>query len=73
MAHCSGGPATDNFDPLTAIQNWVEKGAAPDALNARAGAATPWPERTRPLCAYPKAAVYQGSGSLEDAANFTCK
>ena len=73
MAHCSGGPATDNFDPLTAIQNWVEKGTAPDAITARAGATTPWPQRTRPLCAYPKAAVYQGSGSLEDAANFTCK
>ncbi len=73
MAHCSGGPATDGFDPLTAIQDWVEKGAAPDTLLAKAGAATPWPGRTRPLCSYPKVAVYQGTGSLEDAVSFACK
>lgn len=73
MGHCSGGPATDGFDPLAAIQAWVEQGRAPDALLARAGPATPWPGRTRPLCAYPQVASYQGSGSLEDAANFACQ
>lgn len=72
MGHCSGGPATDGFDPLTAVQAWVEQGVAPDSLLAKAGPATPWPGRTRPLCAYPKVAVYKGSGSLEDAANFVC-
>jgi feruloyl esterase len=73
MTHCSGGPATDSFDPLTAIQDWVEKGVAPDAMLAKAGATSPWPGRTRPLCAYPKVAVYQGKGSLEDAASFACR
>lgn len=73
MTHCSGGVATDSFDMLTAIQNWVEKGTAPDAVVAKAGAMTPWPNRTRPLCSYPKTAVYKGSGSLEDAASFTCQ
>jgi feruloyl esterase len=29
--------------------------------------------RTRPLCAYPKQAVYDGSGSTDDAANFRCR
>jgi feruloyl esterase len=29
--------------------------------------------RTRPLCAYPKTAVYTGSGSTDDAANFRCR
>jgi hypothetical protein len=29
--------------------------------------------RTRPLCAYPKVARYTGSGSVEDAANFSCQ
>ena len=29
--------------------------------------------RTRPLCAYPQRAVYTGSGSIDDAANFTCR
>jgi len=28
--------------------------------------------RTRPLCAYPMVARYQGSGSTDDAANFVC-
>jgi feruloyl esterase len=73
MAHCSGGPATDSFDALTAIQNWVEKGTAPDSLVAKAGAMTPWAGRTRPLCPYPKVATYKGTGSLEDANSFTCQ
>lgn len=73
MAHCAGGPTTDDFDPLTAIQSWVEQGTAPDTLVAKAGPATPWPGRSRPLCAYPKVSVYKGSGSVDDAANFTCQ
>ena len=73
MGHCSGGPSTDGFDPLSALQAWVEQGVAPDSLLARAGPFTPWPGRTRPLCAHPKVAVYKGSGSLEDAANFSCQ
>jgi feruloyl esterase len=28
--------------------------------------------RTRPLCAYPKVARYNGPGSIDDAANFRC-
>jgi feruloyl esterase len=28
--------------------------------------------RTRPLCAYPRVAKWNGSGSPDDAANFTC-
>jgi hypothetical protein len=30
-------------------------------------------ERTRPLCAYPRVAVYKGSGSTNDEANFECR
>ena len=29
--------------------------------------------RTRPLCPWPKVARYKGSGSVEDAANFSCQ
>jgi feruloyl esterase len=29
-------------------------------------------DRTRPLCVYPKVAKYNGSGSTDEAANFTC-
>ncbi|MEH3087357.1 MAG: tannase/feruloyl esterase family alpha/beta hydrolase [Xylophilus ampelinus] len=75
MNHCSasGGPATDVYDALTPLADWVEKGVAPDRILARAGASSPWPGRTRPLCPYPQVATYTGSGSLEDAANFACR
>ena len=73
MTHCSGGPATDNIDSLQVMVDWVEKGVAPDAIAARAAATNAYfPNRTRPVCAYPKFAKYKGTGSLEDAANFSC-
>lgn len=73
MAHCGGGPATDEFDAFGALVNWVEKGVAPDRIEAKAGPNTPWPGRTRPLCPYPESAQYKGSGSIEDAVNFVCR
>jgi feruloyl esterase len=30
--HCSGGPTTDQFDMLTPLVNWVEKGEAVDSV-----------------------------------------
>ena len=53
------------------IDDWVEKGTAPDRIVATkmaAGKVT----RSRPLCAYPLRAVYKGSGSIDDEANFSC-
>jgi feruloyl esterase len=72
MGHCAGGDGTATFDALGALDQWVEKGKAPDSIAAsrvRNGAT----DRTRPLCAYPAVATYKGSGSTDDAANFTCK
>ncbi|NML16390.1 tannase/feruloyl esterase family alpha/beta hydrolase [Azohydromonas caseinilytica] len=75
MNHCSnsGGPATDLYDALTPLVEWVEKGQAPERIVAKAAATAPWPGRTRPLCPYPKIAQYNGSGSVEDAASFSCE
>jgi feruloyl esterase len=73
MNHCAGGPATDQFDAFTALVNWVEKKTAPEQITATAGRNTPWPGRTRPLCAYPKQARYRGAGSIEEAASFACQ
>jgi feruloyl esterase len=85
MGHCQGGPATDQFDMLTPLVNWVEKGQAPERVIAKArgvgnaGGVNPdvpstWsPERTRPLCPYPRIAVYNGKGSLELASSFSCQ
>lgn len=70
MSHCGGGPATlDDFDMLTAIVQWVEKGAPPSFVLAKG---KDFPGRSRPLCAYPKHAQYKGSGDPQDAANFEC-
>jgi hypothetical protein len=73
MNHCSGGPATDQFDAFAALVNWVEKKTAPEKIVATAGAQSPWPGRTRPLCPYPQQARYKGTGSIEEAANFICR
>jgi feruloyl esterase len=73
MNHCAGGPATDRFDAFSALVNWVEKKTPPGKIVASAGPATPWPNRTRPLCPYPAYARYKGAGSIEDAGNFVCK
>jgi feruloyl esterase len=73
MQHCSGGPSTSTFDAFSAVVDWVEKGTKPSSILATAPAATPWPGRTRPLCPFPQTPVYNGTGSIEQAANFTCK
>jgi feruloyl esterase len=67
MNHCGGGDGPSNFDALAALEQWVEKGKAPDQIIASK------PGRTRPLCPYPEHAVYKGSGSTDDASNFVCK
>ena len=70
MNHCGGGPALDDFDPLAAIEAWVEAGRAPEALPARGGA---FPGRSRPLCAYPLEAHYKGQGDTQDISSFECR
>lgn len=81
MNHCGGGPATDRFDMLTALENWVEKGTAPTSVRAAVNPADPdvvaagWPAtRSRPLCAYPKQAQLKaGATDTEEAASFECR
>jgi feruloyl esterase len=72
MAHCGGGEGPNQFDAVSALEQWVEKGKAPDQMLA-SRVANGQVERTRPLCQYPKVAQYKGSGSIDDAANFVCK
>jgi Tannase and feruloyl esterase len=84
MNHCSGGPATDQFDMLANLVNWVEKAQAPEQVVAKARGsaanvvntelpATWSASRARPLCVYPKVARYNGTGDVESAASFSCK
>jgi feruloyl esterase len=73
MGHCGGGPATDSFDAFSALRDWVERGVAPDRILASAGKNSPWPGRSRPLCAYPRSAHYAGYGSIDAADSFVCR
>lgn len=72
MAHCAGGPGPDRFDALSALENWVENDIAPESMIA-SKIVEGETIMTRPLCVHPKAAVYQGSGSTDEAANFSCQ
>ena len=71
MGHCGGGEGPNAFDAVTAIEQWVERGKAPTAITAshRTDGKV---DRTRPLCPYPQVAKYRGSGSIDEAENFTC-
>jgi feruloyl esterase len=71
MAHCSGGPGPNQADWLTALEQWVERGVAPSRIVA-SRSTKGVVDRTRPLCAYPQVAQYNGSGSTDEAGNFSC-
>nr|WP_230965869.1 tannase/feruloyl esterase family alpha/beta hydrolase [Burkholderia cepacia] len=79
MNHCSGGPSTDQFDMLSMIVNWVEKGVVPDSVRASVSGTSKdlpstWSKvRSRPLCAYPEVARYKGTGDPESADSFACE
>ncbi|MFT8243449.1 tannase/feruloyl esterase family alpha/beta hydrolase [Roseomonas sp. BN140053] len=66
--HCRGGPGPDQFDTLSALEAWVERGVAPERIVATK-ANSPV---SRPLCPYPLAARYDGSGDPNDANSFRC-
>ena len=80
MWHCNGGPGPNSFggaiqqpppiydaqyDLLTSLTQWVEKGVAPNSVIAtkynndmpQLGIAP-----QRPICSYPKIATYNGTG-----------
>jgi feruloyl esterase len=71
MGHCTGGEGPSRFDMLSSLEQWVERGAAPERIVA-SQLRNDVVVRTRPLCPYPKVAKYSGSGSAADAANFVC-
>jgi feruloyl esterase len=72
MQHCGGGEGPNTFDMVSALEQWVEQGKPPAQVMASHSTAGKV-DRTRPLCPYPQVAHYKGNGSLDDAANFSCK
>ncbi len=86
VGHCNGGNGPQPQRIFDSVVNWVEKGIAPASIAAARGqagvvaggfggaipAAPPASPTTRPLCPYPAVARYKGTGSTDDAANFSC-
>jgi feruloyl esterase len=72
MGHCGGGEGPNTFDMVAALEQWVEQGKAPDQI-AASHATNGVVDRTRPLCPYPQVATYKGTGSIDEATNFTCR
>ena len=74
---CPGFSNAEDFNTLKAVEQWVEKGVAPDKIILTHREQVKFGEqgkafRTRPVCAYPKVAKYNGRGNPNDAANFSC-
>lgn len=70
------GPDDAEHDLYKALEDWVERSMAPEQVIAAKiesdGKTAQKITMTRPLCAYPKEAKYNGSGDTSDAKNFTC-
>ena len=73
VLHCGGGPGPDRVDWLTAIEDWVERGRPPARLIATKRDSAEESMLTRPVCPYPQAARYDGTGPTEDASSFRCE
>jgi feruloyl esterase len=88
-AHCGGGTGPNSVgggmpEPpaayrdadhhvVSAVIRWVEQGIAPERIIATKFDASGNLVRSRPVCAYPAEARYNGSGDVNDAANFHCE
>jgi len=71
VTHCGGGTGPSTFDMFGALVEWVEDGKAPNriiASQSEGGTLV----RTRPLCAYPFVARYDGKGDPNSADSFKC-
>jgi feruloyl esterase len=83
-AHCSiVGKGPNGFDALTTMENWVERGIAPQSLRlfpanrqfspgAAPAAVLRTPNWTGLACKFPEMARYNGRGDVKDAANWSC-
>jgi feruloyl esterase len=88
MEHCAGGPGPSSFGQLglttatgseygvyTALEQWVEKSIPPTEVVATKYSGEGPAKKakmTRPLCAYPQIAKYNGAGDTNDSASFVC-
>ncbi|WP_409050718.1 tannase/feruloyl esterase family alpha/beta hydrolase [Variovorax guangxiensis] len=61
-------PASGRDEMFTNLQNWVEKGVAPDRIDV----SSPNAAVSLPLCMYPKKITSSGSGAATSAGSYTC-
>ena len=73
VLHCGDGPGPSEVPWMGVIRDWVESGRAPEQVIATKADSSGKTIRSRPLCAFPRRAVYRGRGSTDDAANFVCR
>jgi feruloyl esterase len=71
MNHCNGGAGPDVFNKVAALEQWMSTGMSPEKIVA-ARFTSSTIDRTRPLCTYGRVAKWTGSGSPDDAWNFSC-
>ena len=71
MQHCEGGSGPNTMDTLSALEQWVEKGNAPESIPAT-HSTNNTVDRTMPLCKFPEQAHYKGSGDFKAAASWAC-
>jgi hypothetical protein len=82
MDHCAGGEGPSAFDTLGTIDEWAKTRQPPSRIVATrptevtgfpgAPAGAPRAPMSRPLCAYPLVARYNGSGNPAEAGSFEC-
>jgi feruloyl esterase len=72
VEHCFGGPGPSFVNFLTEIDQWVESGTAPEQVTAYWLDENMQPSGSRPVCAYPQVARYDGRGDTRDAPSFSC-
>ena len=80
VTHCGGGPGPSSLDTVAALDSWVSAGVAPERItavrsrppaNAPQGP-NPFTPMSRPVCAYPAQARYDGKGDPNAEGSFTC-
>ncbi len=71
MQHCVLGSGPNSFDSLSALEGWVEKGIAPDAIPAT-HSTNNVVDRTMPLCKFPEEARYKSGARPSLASSWSC-
>ena len=65
------GQGPDVFNKVAALEQWMATGTAPEKIVA-SHFTNGTIDRTRPLCTLGRVAKWTGSGSSDDAWNFSC-